>query len=106
MKLLLTSAGIRNRSIHDALLELLGTPIADSVALCIPTAGYGDPQGDRPANAWQFISANEPRCPMCGSPMGKSPLGQTALRGVESLAKQMHQAKLQPGATTAKRQGY
>jgi dipeptidase E len=37
MKLLLASAGIRNASIRDALRELLGKPIADSTALCIPT---------------------------------------------------------------------
>jgi dipeptidase E len=44
MKLLLTSAGIKNASIHDALVELLGKPIADCNALCIPTAGYGYPK--------------------------------------------------------------
>ena len=38
MKLLLTSAGIKNPSISDALVELLGKPIAESNALCIPTA--------------------------------------------------------------------
>ena len=43
MKLLLTSAGIKNPSIHEALLGLLGKPIAESSALCIPTAGYGHP---------------------------------------------------------------
>ena len=40
MKLLLTSAGIRNNSIRNALLDLLGKPIAESSALCIPTAVY------------------------------------------------------------------
>ncbi|WP_328999513.1 Type 1 glutamine amidotransferase-like domain-containing protein [Kribbella sp. NBC_00709] len=40
MKLLLTSAGIRNASIHDALVELLGKPISESSALFIPTAIY------------------------------------------------------------------
>jgi dipeptidase E len=45
MKLLLTSAGIKNASIHDALVEVLGKPIAESSALCIPTAGYGHPMG-------------------------------------------------------------
>ena len=45
MKYLLTSAGIKNTSIHDALVDLLGKPIADSNALCIPTAGYGNPYG-------------------------------------------------------------
>ncbi|MCA9996807.1 MAG: hypothetical protein KDE56_13700 [Anaerolineales bacterium] len=38
MKLLLTSAGIKNASIHNALLDLLGKPIAACNALCIPTA--------------------------------------------------------------------
>jgi dipeptidase E len=59
MKLLLTSAGIKNASIHDA-LELLGKPIADSVP-CIPTAGYGHPMGTQ---AWRFIAGKEPRTPM------------------------------------------
>ena len=40
MRLLLTSAGISNPSIHDALVDLLGKPIAESSALCIPTAIY------------------------------------------------------------------
>ncbi len=29
MKLLLTSAGIKNASIHDALVDLLGKPVAE-----------------------------------------------------------------------------
>ena len=38
MNLLLTSAGIKNASIHDALVDLLRKPISESSALCIPTA--------------------------------------------------------------------
>ncbi len=38
MKLLLTSAGIKNASIHEALVDLLGKPIPQCEALCIPTA--------------------------------------------------------------------
>jgi hypothetical protein len=38
VKLLLTSAGVTNASIRDALVELLGKPIEESTALCIPTA--------------------------------------------------------------------
>ena len=45
MKLLLTSAGISNTSIHNALVDLLGKPIAESSALCIPTAAYALPGG-------------------------------------------------------------
>lgn len=41
MKLLLTSGGVSNASIRDALVQLLGKPIAESTALCIPTAMYG-----------------------------------------------------------------
>src|ERR1039458_3282323 len=40
MKLLLTSGGISNRSIHDALVDLLGKPIAEASALFVPTAIY------------------------------------------------------------------
>ena len=43
MKLLLTSAGVKNPSIHAALVGLLGKPIEDSTALCIPTGMYGHP---------------------------------------------------------------
>lgn len=45
MRFLLTSAGIKNSSIHDALVDLLGKPIAESNALCIPTAEYAKPGG-------------------------------------------------------------
>ena len=41
MKLLLTSAGISNTSIRNALIELLGKPIAEATALFVPTAIYG-----------------------------------------------------------------
>ena len=64
MKLLLTSAGIRNASIREALVDHLGKPVADSDALCIPTASYGHPMVT-PVGAWQFISGREPATPMC-----------------------------------------
>ncbi len=56
MKFLLTSAGIKNASIHDALVDLLGKPIGECSALCIPTAAYGHPL--TPRTAWRFISGN------------------------------------------------
>jgi hypothetical protein len=43
VKYLLTSAGIKNASIQDALIDLLGKPIAESNALCIPRRGMGTP---------------------------------------------------------------
>ncbi|MCL2731719.1 MAG: Type 1 glutamine amidotransferase-like domain-containing protein [Actinomycetia bacterium] len=53
MRLLLTSAGIGNPTIHAALVGLLGKPIAESHALCIPTAGYGSSYG--PTGPWRFL---------------------------------------------------
>lgn len=40
MKLLLTSSGISNPSIHNALVDLLGKPVAESNALFVPTGIY------------------------------------------------------------------
>ena len=62
MRFLLTSAGIKNTSIHDALVDLLGKPIAESTALCIPTANHAMASGAD--HAWRFISGREPRTPM------------------------------------------
>ena len=45
MKFLLCSSGISNPSIHDALVGLLGKPIGESSALCIPTGIQPFPGG-------------------------------------------------------------
>jgi dipeptidase E len=54
VKFLLTSAGIKNPSINDAMVELLGKPIGDCDALCIPTASYGHAPGF--PGAYRFIT--------------------------------------------------
>ena len=54
MKLLLTSNGITNPSIHRALVELLGKPIAEANALFVATGMYPYPGGAR--YAWQAIA--------------------------------------------------
>jgi dipeptidase E len=56
MKLLLTSGGVANPSIQEALVDLLAKPIAESTALCIPTGMYGHPRVGPGERAWQFIS--------------------------------------------------
>jgi dipeptidase E len=56
LKLLLTSGGVTNASIRDALIELLGKAIAESTALCIPTAAYAHPMVGPGVRAWQFIA--------------------------------------------------
>ena len=81
MKLLLTSAGVRNPSIHGALLDLLGKPIADCNALCIPTALYGHPRGT-PGGAWRFITGQS-ACPMCD--LGWKSLGVLELTALPSI---------------------
>ena len=69
MKLLLTSAGIKNTSIHQALAGLLGKPIAESSALCIPTATYA--MGG-PGAAWRMITgrAATPSCELGWKSLG------------------------------------
>lgn len=87
MKFLLTSAGIKNTSIHNALVDLLGKPIAESRALCIPTATYAYPGGADGANfAWNFIAGQEPECPMCE--LGWKSLGVLELTALPSLGKE------------------
>jgi dipeptidase E len=80
MRLLLTSAGIKNTSIHDALVDLLGKPIAESSALCVPTAAYGHPL--TPGVAWRFISGRA-TTPMCE--LGWKSLGVLELTALPSI---------------------
>ncbi len=82
MKLLLTSAGVKNPSIQDALVDLLDKPIAESSALCIPTASYGHPSSS-PERAWGFISGQEPRTPMCE--LGWKSVGVLELTALPSI---------------------
>ena len=56
MKLLLTSGGVRNPTIEGALVGLLGRPIGECSALCIPTALYGHPWVGPGKNARDFIT--------------------------------------------------
>jgi dipeptidase E len=59
VKLLLTSGGVTNVSIRAALVGLLGKPIADATALCIPTAQWGHPACG-PVSARGFVSGLPP----------------------------------------------
>jgi dipeptidase E len=81
VRLLLTSAGIKNASIRDALVDLLGKPIAESSALCIPTASHGMRGG--PGSAWKFIAGQEPRTPM--AELGWKSLGVLELTALPSI---------------------
>ncbi len=85
VKLLLTSAGIKNASIHDALVGLLGKPIAECNALCITTAIYGHPHAG-PVQAWRFVSGQEPECPMIE--LGWRSMGLLELTALPSIDKE------------------
>jgi dipeptidase E len=83
MKLLLTSGGITNDSIRNALIDLLGKPIAECSALCIPTAAYAHPMAG-PVAAWRLISGQDP---MCG--LGWKSLGVLELTALPSIAEEL-----------------
>src|SRR5438477_13182857 len=80
MKLLLTSSGISNASIENALVDLLGKPIAESNALCIPTGVQPFPGG--PSHVYRFISGTT-SSPMCG--LGWKSLGVLELTALPSV---------------------
>lgn len=85
MKLLLTSAGVNNKSIHDALVDMLDKPIADSNALCIPTAMYGHPWVGPGVKAWEFITGNSDN-PMVD--LGWKSVGVLELTALPSIDKE------------------
>jgi dipeptidase E len=90
MKFLLTSAGIKNASIHHALVDLLGKPIGEANALCIPTAIYAFPGG--PAMAYRFISGATAN-PMCE--LGWQSLGVLELTALPSIKAEIWIAEVQ-----------
>lgn len=83
MKLLLTSSGIANQSIRDALVDLLGKPIEESSALFIPTAIYPFPGGGE--KAWETLSGAV-RSPLCN--IGWKSLGLLELTALPSIQRE------------------
>jgi dipeptidase E len=90
VKFLLTSAGIKNPSIHNALLDLLGKPIAEASALCIPTGMYPFPGGS--IGAYRFISGTASGS-TCG--LGWKSLGVLELTALPSVKKEYWTAEVQ-----------
>lgn len=94
MKLLLTSAGIKNPSIPNALLDLLGKPIAEAGALCIPTALNPFPGGARVAyRSSSGATAN----PMCD--VGWKSLGVLELTVLPSIPREYWAAAVEEADT-------
>ncbi len=80
MKLLLTSGGISNDSISNALKAMLAKPISQCHALCIPTASYALKNGV--VNAWNFLRGYD-EAPMCN--LGWKSMGVLELTALPSL---------------------
>ncbi len=90
MKLLLTSAGISNDSIRNALVELLGKPITESTALFIPTAIYAIAGGADIARKVIDGSLGDPFCNL-----GWKSLGLLELSALPSMGTELWVSKLQ-----------
>jgi dipeptidase E len=80
MKFLLTSSGISNPSIEDALVGLLGKPVAESSALFVPTAIYPFPGGA--GMGWKAICGRA-QSPLCE--LGWKSLGVLELTSLPSI---------------------
>ncbi|GIH03708.1 peptidase E [Rhizocola hellebori] len=91
MKLLLTDSGVRNKSIHEALVDLLGKPIAESNALFIPTALHAQRNGA--VQAYRVISGQEDRAPMAG--LGWKSVGILELTALPSVGEQLWVPRVQ-----------
>jgi dipeptidase E len=85
MKLLLTSGGVTNASIHAALVRLLGKPVAECRALSVPTAQWGHPMCG-PATVQGFVAAGPRFRHLSG--LGWGSLGVLELTALPSIGPQ------------------
>jgi dipeptidase E len=90
MKLLLTSSGISNPSIGDALVSLLGKPVAESTALVVPTAIYPFPGGT--GGAFKAISGTA-KSSLAG--LGWKSLGVLELTALPSIDREVWTKEVQ-----------
>jgi dipeptidase E len=90
MKLLLTSSGISNRTIADALVELLCKPISEANALFVPTGVY--PFRGGPRFAWNPI-AGASASRMCN--LGWKTMGVLELTALPSIDQNIWQPSLE-----------
>jgi dipeptidase E len=85
VKLLLTSGGVTNPSIRSALVQLLGRPIADCHALCVPTAQWGHPMCG-PTSVRGFVAAAPQWQHLSG--LGWASLGVLELTALPTIAEE------------------
>lgn len=84
MKLLLTSAGISNPTIHNALTALLGKAVGEATALFIPTAIYGIRNG---GDIVRRVICGQLGDPFCD--MGWKSLGLLELTAMPSIKREL-----------------
>ena len=85
MKLLLTSGGVTNPSIHAALVELLGKPVEEADALVIPTAQWGQP-ACRPQSVRGLVAGDARWASLTG--LGWASLGVLELTALPSIGQE------------------
>jgi dipeptidase E len=85
VKLLLTSGGVTNGSIRDALVDLLGKSISASRALVIPTAQWGHPMLG-PASVRSSVAGEPPFHRMTS--LGWASLGVLELTALPSIGEE------------------
>jgi len=90
MKLLLTSAGISNTSIRNALVDLLGKPIAEASAIFVPTAIYAIAGGADIVRNVICGSLGDPFCEL-----GWKSLGVLELTALPSIKQELWVSMLQ-----------
>lgn len=91
MKLLMTSGGVTNDSIRTGLVDLLGKPVEEASALCVPTAMYAHPwvgMGEKP---WRFVAGHEPN-PMVD--LGWASMGLLELTALPSIDRDLWEPRV------------
>jgi dipeptidase E len=86
VKMLLTSGGVTNSSIRSALVELLGKPIEECVALLIPTAQWGHPMCS-PQTVWMSTAGRWPDQPGLTG-LGWGSVGVLELTALPTIARE------------------
>jgi len=82
VKLLLTSGGVTNPSIATALVDMLGKPISECHALCVPTAQWGHPACG-PASVRRLTAAGDGSPHLTG--LGWASVGVLELTALPSI---------------------
>lgn len=86
MKLLLTSGGVTVPRIRETLVDMLGKPIEEASALCIPTGMYAHPWVGMGTKLWEFI-AGKAQNPMVD--LGWASMGLLELTALPSIDREL-----------------